>query len=467
MDGIERLSAADLRAPFGVRFVAPLALASTLNPVNSSLISTAMVPIAQDLGASAADTAWLISALYLASAVAQPAMGKLADLLGPRRVLLAALLVVAVAGLVGLLSESLDMLIATRVLIGIGTSGAYPAAMRMFRDRGDALGAPPPRQAMAVLSLSSAAVAAVGPFLGGVLTAGFGWHAVFAINLPLALVAMALILLWAPSDQARAAAPGRLWAELDVIGLMLFAGFLSAAMLVLMHLAQPDWRAVAAAILLGAALGVWSWQRPAPFLDLRMLARNRALTLTYLRFGAIMMISYCLFYGFAQWMQGAGGYAPETAGLMTMPMSLLAAIGSMAAARTASIRSPFLISCGAALAGSVALSLLGHESAPWLLAAAAGLFGLAIGMAPTATQAAVYLQAPAGQTGSASGLTRTFGYLGSITAASLLALCFGQRPSDAGFHSLMIVLAATSVVLLVAVLLDRTLPSEAELRGRG
>ena len=466
MHGVEALSKADRKAPFGARFVAPLALASTLNPINSSLVSTAIVPIAQDLGVSAADTAWLITGLYLASAVAQPTMGKLADLFGPRRVLMTALLVVAAAGLVGLVAASLGMLIATRVLIGIGTSAAYPAAMRMFRDRSDAVGAPPPRQAMAVLSLCSLAVAAVGPFLGGVLTAAFGWHAVFAVNLPLALGAMALILLWAPADRAGAAPPGRLGAGLDGIGLLLFAGFLSAAGLVLMHLARPDWRAGAAAILLGAALGAWSWHRATPFLDLRMLARNPALTLTYLRFGAIMMIGYCLFYGFAQWVQGAGGYPPETAGLMTIPMSLLAALGALAAARTVSIRTPFLIACGAALAGSMGLRLLDHNAAPWLLAGAAALFGLAMGMAPTATQIAVYVQAPAGQIGSASGLQRTFGYLGSITSASLLALSFGERPSDAGFHALMTVLAVTSAVLLGAVLLDPTLPSAEALRGR-
>ena len=460
------LSEAERRAPFGYRFVAPLALASTLNPINSSLISTALVPMAEQLHVSSADIAWLITGLYLACAVAQPTMGKLADLFGPRRVLLAALLAVAGAGVMGALAASLDMLVATRVLIGIGTSAAYPAAMRMFRDRGDAVGAAPPRDAMAVLSLSSLAVAALGPFLGGVLTGAFGWHAVFTVNLPLAIAAMSLILLWSPADTARAGPPRRLWVELDGIGLLLFAAFLVAAILFLMRVSHPDWRPLALASVLGLALCRWSWRRAAPFIDLRMLARNLPLTVTYIRFGAMMMISYCLFYGFAQWVQGAGGYPPQTAGLMTIPLSVVAAISSLAAARARSIRAPFIIACGAALTGSVALRLLDHDAPPWLLAVAVALFGLPMGLASTTTQVLVYLQAPSEQIGSAAGLQRTFAYLGSITSASLLALAFGARPSDVGFHSLMTVMAVTSGVLLVAVVVDRTLPSAAALRGR-
>ena len=457
---------AEPQAGFGFRFVAPLALGSALNAVNSSLIATAMVPIALDLGVAAADTAWLITSLYLASAVAQPAMGKLADLFGPRRVLVASLLVVAASGVLGFVAASLGMLIVARVLVGIGTSGPYPAAMRMFRDRSDALGLPPPRQAIAMLTFCALGVTAVGPLLGGVLTARFGWHAIFAVNLPQALGALVPVLLWLPPDKARTA-PGGSWGELDGIGLLLFTGSLIAAMLVLMGLPRPDWRAAATALVLGAALGAWSWRRTAPFLDLRMLARNRPLTLSYLRFGAVMMICYCMFFGFAQWLQGAGGYTPQTAGLMTLPMPLLAAFGSLATARAGSARQAFAIACGAALIGSIALSLLDQDAAPWLLAAAAAPFGLAMGMVPTATQIILYEQAPADQIGTAAGLQRTFGYLGSITASGLLALSFGARPSDAGFHTLMAVLGVTSLVVLVAVLLDRTLPEAAEQMGQG
>lgn len=115
--------AAERKSAFGFTFVAPLALGSSLNPINSTMIATALVPIARSLNTSAAEVGWLIAALYLASSVAQPTMGRLADLFGARRVLLCALSLVALSGVVGWLSTSLADLVAARVLLGIGTSG--------------------------------------------------------------------------------------------------------------------------------------------------------------------------------------------------------------------------------------------------------------------------------------------------------------------------------------------------------
>src|SRR5580692_13168889 len=122
---------------FGFRFVTPLALGSTLNPINSTMISTALAPIALAFSASVAQTGWLIAGLYLTSAIAQPTMGRLADLFGPRRIYLISLGVVALAGVVGALASSLALLVGARVLLGIGTSGACPSGLRFFRSHAD------------------------------------------------------------------------------------------------------------------------------------------------------------------------------------------------------------------------------------------------------------------------------------------------------------------------------------------
>ena len=68
------------RSPFGFTFIAPLALGATLNPINSTMLSTALVPIAESLHADIAETGWLIAVLYLTTAVAQPSLGRLVDL---------------------------------------------------------------------------------------------------------------------------------------------------------------------------------------------------------------------------------------------------------------------------------------------------------------------------------------------------------------------------------------------------
>jgi MFS family permease len=122
---------------FGFRFVTPLALGSTLNPINSTMISTALAPIAVAFSSTVAQAGWLIAGLYLTSAIAQPMMGRLADLFGPRRIYLISLMLVAIAGVIGALAPSLAVLVGARVLLGVGTSGAYPSAMGLFRSQGD------------------------------------------------------------------------------------------------------------------------------------------------------------------------------------------------------------------------------------------------------------------------------------------------------------------------------------------
>ena len=447
------------RSPFGFTFIAPLALGATLNPINSTMLSTALVPIAESLHADIAETGWLIAVLYLTTAVAQPSLGRLVDLLGPRRVYLGSLFLVAAAGIFGQWASSLAGLVAVRVLLGVGTSGAYPAAMRIFRERADATASEPPRFAMAVLTLAALSTTAVGPVIGGVLTSAFGWQSIFTVNVPLALLAVLLILLWTPRDRMPAGGFARLIEDIDLVGVALFAAFLLSLMTFLMKLKSgPLWLALAGAVVFSVALVVHSRRRRQPFIDVRMLARNRPLTMTYLRAAAISMIVFSVYYGFAQWLQSAAGFSSAAAGLVTLPMSLLAAGSSLTGVRTKGLRTPFLISTGAALAGCVGLLFVDSASPVWVVVAAITLFGLPLGAFSTATQAAVYLQAPAEEIGTAAGLQRTAQYIGAIAAASLLASIYGQHASDHGLHSLAAVTGALGAILFVVTLFDRTIP---------
>ncbi|MFC5719254.1 MFS transporter [Streptomyces gamaensis] len=184
----------------------PLLLGSVLNPVNTTAIATGLVAIGQDFGTGPSGTAWLVSVLYLTSAVGQPAMGRLADTLGARRVFLAGLVLVCGAGLLGTLAPGFGWLLASRALLGVGTSAAYPAAMALLRAEARRVGREAPRAVMGRLSLAALGSAAVGPALGGLLTATTGWRGIFAVNIPLAAVAFALAVRWLPREH-RTAAP--------------------------------------------------------------------------------------------------------------------------------------------------------------------------------------------------------------------------------------------------------------------
>src|SRR6201996_8090448 len=121
--------------PFSWRFTTPLFIGSALNPINSSLIATALLPIAHGLGVPVGQTAALVTALYLATAIAQPTAGKAAEVFGPRRVFLAGIATVAVGGLVGGFAQDLVTLLVSRVLIGPGHSCAHPTAVLLIRRR--------------------------------------------------------------------------------------------------------------------------------------------------------------------------------------------------------------------------------------------------------------------------------------------------------------------------------------------
>ena len=187
--------------PFPWRFTTPLFIGSALNPINSSLLATALLPIAHGIGVPIGQTAALVSALYLATAIAQPTAGKAAEELGPRRVFLAGIIMVGVGGLVGGFAQDLITLLVSRVLIGLGTSCAYPTAMLLIRRRArDAGLEKPPGGVLGGLMIAGIATASLGLPVGGVLVGVFGWRSVFFVNVPVAVVGLVATLAWVQPD---------------------------------------------------------------------------------------------------------------------------------------------------------------------------------------------------------------------------------------------------------------------------
>ena len=196
---------ADLAAPAaspepGWRLTVPLAAAASLNPVNSAVLATALVAIGRAFGVGVGTATSLVAVLYVTSAVAQPVMGRFADRVGPRRVLLGGLVLLVGAGALGTLATHFGLLVVARILVGLGTSTGYPAAMTIVRrwsddhphgDAGTVLGA---------LAVAGQVTAAASLPLGEPSVALAGWRAVSALNVPLALVVGAAVLAWVPAD---------------------------------------------------------------------------------------------------------------------------------------------------------------------------------------------------------------------------------------------------------------------------
>jgi MFS family permease len=338
-----------------------------------------------------------------------------------------------------------------RVVLGLGTCAGFPAAMAVLRHHAEANGQGVPARVLSVLSISAQTVMVIGPTLGGLLIGLFGWPAIFAVNIPLAGLSLVLALLWVPKDDrgARTAQP------IDVLGIALFSATLLALLFFLMDPGEVWLLAVVA--VLATAFALVELRRDHPFLDLRMLAANRAILSTYLRQALSFMAIYAIMFGYVQWLETARHLSEEAAGLMLLPMSGTAVCAAAFSGRTSGIRAR-LVTVAVALAGGSALLLFVHDGT-WdgALLALAGLFGLAQGLTSVANQTTLYRAAPAGQMGTASGLFRTAQYLGAIVASTLIALCYGPHADSAGLHRLAIALVVVSVVLLGVTVFDRGL----------
>lgn len=442
---------------FGARFVTAISIGSVLNPINSSIIAIALVPIGRAFHQNAQSTSWLVSGLYLATAVGQPTMGKLADQVGARSVYLAGLLLVAFGGAAGVLASNLEWLVLARVVIGLGTSAAYPAAMDIIRRQSERLDRPAPGSVLGVLAMTAQVSMAMGPLLGGLLMAIGGWRWTFAVNLPLTLMGAAAAIAWIPHDRPRAKSLAGAWAALDAVGAVLFAGALIGLLLVFSELAHPSWPLWLLTAVLWGVFIIRETGRTAPFIDVRMLFANHGLSSTYLRSLISLFVIYSFIFGWTQWLEQSRGLPPSLAGLLMSPSFATATLVSLVASRRKSVWRPLVVGAAILVSASLCLVLLNHSASLWALALLSCLFGVPTGLTLIGNQAAMYAQAPPDQTGTASGLLRTAQYCGAIVSSCVIGFAFAERASDEGLHILGSACVAASVLLLGLTLISRSL----------
>ncbi|MEV0415213.1 MFS transporter [Streptomyces sp. NPDC050448] len=450
------------RIPLG--FLTPIVLGTMLNALNSSMLAVALLSIQKAFDAGAA-VIWLVSGLYLPTAVAQPTMGRLADAFGARRIFGIGLVLVLVSAAAAPFAPTLGWLIAARVVLGIGTSAAYPAGMSMIRlwagtHTGEGA---TPTGGLGAISAASQAAVALGPPLGGVLVQLVDWRAIFWVNVPITLTAMVMALIWLPADDPARRDTVTL-RELDLPGMALFTGELCGLMLFLLSLPDhPRWWALAVFVVLTAAL-IWRELRAhRPFVDLRMIARNRPLAATYVRCMATYVVFYSITYALPQWLQQGRGLSESQSGLVMLPVAILGIATTMWATRLVDrgLRTVLITGSGALCLGSAALALFGSSVPIWQVLVIGAVLGLPNGFNSLGNQTLMYRTAPAEQIGTASGLLRTSQYIGANLASALVGIAVGTQADDSGLHLLAAVITGISLVLLLNAATSR------HLRGAG
>ncbi|MGE0748858.1 MAG: MFS transporter, partial [Rhodospirillales bacterium] len=242
-------TAAGDRAPAAGWALAALSLSMLLSSLGTSIANVGLPTLAGAFGASFQAVQWVVLAYLLAITALIVGAGRLGDLVGRRLLLLAGIVVFTAASVACGLAPSLWLLIAARAAQGLGAAVMMALTLAFVAEI-----VPKARtgSAMGLLGTMSAVGTALGPSLGGLLIAGPGWRALFLVNLPLGILALALAHRHLPADRPRAQGDRPAF---DTVGTVLLAGALAAYALA-MTMGRGSFGTLNVALLAAAAGGL-------------------------------------------------------------------------------------------------------------------------------------------------------------------------------------------------------------------
>ncbi len=388
--------------------------------VDGTIVSAALPTIAGELG-EAQRISWVVIAYLIAATVASPVYGRLGDSFGRKRLMYVALTIIMVATVLCGLAPSVDLLIAARVLQGLGGGGLMTLSQALI---GEAV--PPRERARYQGFLASVAVFsnAFGAVAGGLLTEHFGWRSIFFISAPVGLVAM-LMLMRLPS-----LVPKREPFRFDLGGLVLFVVFITSALVML-----RDIQTMSVAILLpvvamlalsvaAATALVWRERRASsPLFPISLfhdpaIWRSDALALCH---GAalVSIITFLPIY-----LRVGLGWSAGTIGVSLLPVTISAPVGSiltgLAVSRTGyTAIFPSIGLIGATLVVTAVAFLLPHLSGTQL-SAMLGLTGLFMGTVMGVVQVTVQVAAGPKMLGTAAASVQFSRSIGAALGTALV-----------------------------------------------
>ncbi|RZL75724.1 MAG: DHA2 family efflux MFS transporter permease subunit [Rhodococcus sp. (in: high G+C Gram-positive bacteria)] len=415
--------------------------------LDATIVNVALPSIRDALGGGITGLQWVVDGYTLMFAALLLSAGALSDRVGAGRAFTGGLVLFVVASVACGLAPSLPVLVAARVVQGIGAAVIMPTSMALVRH---AFPDPSRRaRAVGVWAMGGAVAAVTGPVLGGVLSL-VSWRMIFWINLPVGIIAL-LLLARAPHSPTRPAPfdwTGQITGILAMGALTVGAieageaGFATPQVLGALALAGV----ASAAFVTAQAKGAH------PMVPLELFRSKTVVITTGIGF-AFMVGFYGLPFLFSLYFQQQHGLSALAAGIAFMPMMLLSACLTPFSARIAERTGPRMpIVAGLALivAGSAALVLVPAAAPVWVTALLLIPVGLAGPLVMPPTTALLLEHVPAHQTGTASGVFNTSRQIGGALAVAV----FGALISaSAGFeHGLRLCLALAAAVALAAAL---------------
>ncbi len=297
-----------------------LCVAQIVVVLDASIVNVALPSIGRALHFSDQNLPWVVNAYVIAFGGFLLLGGRAADLLGRRRVFMAGLIVVALASLLAGFATNQAELIAARAGQGLGAAIVSPAALSiitsLFSDGAER------NKALGVWGAVAGSGAAIGVLLGGILTDGLGWEWVLWVNVPVALIALALTPGLVPESRSESATR-----HFDTAGAISVTAGLSVLAYALLDAGSAGWGStkiislLAAAVLLLAAFVVIETRSQAPLVPFRIF---RSRTLSGANVVGILLGGslFSMFFFITLYMQQVLGYSPIHAGLSYLPLAV-------------------------------------------------------------------------------------------------------------------------------------------------
>jgi MFS transporter, DHA2 family, multidrug resistance protein len=399
--------------------LAVIALPCLLYSMDLTVLELAVPKLSADLKPTSSQLLWIMDVYGFLLAGFLITMGTLGDRIGRRRLLMIGAAAFGAASVLAAFSNSAEMLIITRAVLGVAGATLAPSTLSLIRN----MFLEPDQRAFAigVWATSFAAGAAIGPLAGGLLLEFFWWGSVFLLAVPM----MALLLVLGPVllPEFRDPEAGRL----DFISAAMSLATVLAVIYGLKQIAQDGvgWLpvlSVAAGLTVGAVFIRRQQTLADPLIDLRLFKVPAfSASLTAFLFSIFVIAGIFLFI--AQYLQLVLGLSPLVAGLWTLPSAGGLIAGSMLAPLAARWVRPAFV-----MAGCLALSAVGFamliqvESASGLAVLVIGSILFSLGVAPVGTLATDLIvgSAPPERAGAASGISETSAELGGALGIAVL-----------------------------------------------
>lgn len=431
-DGAGRGDARSRRIPRYAKLVLSVTtLGVLLTGLAASSLTVALPVVVRHFHASPRAANWLLLSYMLVTTVLILSFGRLADIVGRRRLYIAGLGLFTLASFAAGLAPNTGVLMGMRTLQAVGAAAIITNTTALLTD------AFPPHQLALGIGLNLTIISAaqtIGPVVGGLAATLAGWRAVFWINMPVGVagVVWASVVLRRPARRT-----GR--ESFDLVGAALSFGVIGTLVLTLSEGGALGWTsgsvlAGAAGFLACAPLFLWwQWRRPAPLVDLSLFAdRERAmgylasLLVAIARFAVVLLVSL--------YVQATRGLDPFQAGLQVLPIAVGIMLASPVAGRLA-LRIPLrrLAATGLVITvvslGAMALTVAPDRGYP-LLPAQLFAVGIGSGLFLAPNSSSIMARVPAARRGIANGVRSMIQNTGYLTSTALsLAIVTSSMPA--------------------------------------